>query len=355
MAALLQTDAEGLNRAAADYHELYPIAARCGVFAKSDIQPLINEGATLPDLAASIFQAVVNQTISGLACGKPIRGCVAFLGGPLHFLPELKKAFIRTLHLTPENIVDPDNSHLFAAMGAALEAGDAEPADAAALAAKLRSGVQMAFELKRLPPLLAETLAEYENVTVVEGDVLKVDLAALIRDEFPGLRVAVCANLPYYITSPIVMKLLEERLPIEHITVMVQKEAADRLSAAPGTRAAGAVTYAVHYYAAPRTLFTVQPGSFYPPPKVTSAVIQLRLHEAPPVTPRSAEAMFRVIRAAFSQRRKTAANAASAGLHLPKEAVAEALAAAGVPPTARPEQLTLQNYADVSDVLFAFR
>ena len=208
---------------------------------------------------------------------------------------------------------------------------------------------------KRLPPLLAETLAEYENVTVVEGDVLKVDLAALIRDEFPGLRVAVCANLPYYITSPIVMKLLEERLPIEHITVMVQKEAADRLSAAPGTRAAGAVTYAVHYYAAPRTLFTVQPGSFYPPPKVTSAVIQLRLHEAPPVTPRSAEAMFRVIRAAFSQRRKTAANAASAGLHLPKEAVAEALAAAGVPPTAGPEQLTLQNYADVSDALFAFR
>ena len=101
MASLLQTDATGLNREAASYREIYPIAARCGVFAKSDIQPLINEGATLPDLAASIFQAVVNQTISGLACGKPIRGCVAFLGGPLHFLPELKKAFIRTLHLTP--------------------------------------------------------------------------------------------------------------------------------------------------------------------------------------------------------------------------------------------------------------
>lgn len=116
MASLLQTDATGLNREAASYREIYPIAARCGVFAKSDIQPLINEGATLPDLAASIFQAVVNQTISGLACGKPIRGCVAFLGGPLHFLPELKKAFIRTLHLTPENVVDPENSHLFAAM-----------------------------------------------------------------------------------------------------------------------------------------------------------------------------------------------------------------------------------------------
>ena len=208
---------------------------------------------------------------------------------------------------------------------------------------------------KRLLPVLHETLGNHPNAKVVNDDVLKVDLQRLLQEEFAGMDVVVCANLPYYITSPVIMRLLEERLPIEHITVMVQKEAADRLSAAPGTRAAGAVTYAVHYYAAPRTLFTVQPGSFYPPPKVTSAVIQLRLHEAPPVTPRSAEAMFRVIRAAFSQRRKTAANAASAGLHLPKEAVAEALAAAGVPPTARPEQLTLQNYADVSDALFAFR
>ena len=118
MAALLQTDATGLNEAAKDYQKVYPIAARCGVFAKTDIQPLINEGATRADLAASIFQAVVNQTISGLACGKPIKGCVAFLGGPLHFLPELKKAFIRTLKLTPETTVDPENSHLFAAMGA---------------------------------------------------------------------------------------------------------------------------------------------------------------------------------------------------------------------------------------------
>ena len=111
MAALMQTDAQGLNAYAENYKDIYPIAARCGVFAKSDIQPLINEGATKPDLAASIFQAVVNQTISGLACGKPIRGCVAFLGGPLHFLPELRKAFIRTLRLTPENAVHPENSH----------------------------------------------------------------------------------------------------------------------------------------------------------------------------------------------------------------------------------------------------
>ena len=116
MAALLQTDATGLNDAAKDYKQIYPIAARCGVFAKTDIQPLINEGATKADLAASIFQAVVNQTISGLACGKPIRGCVAFLGGPLHFLTELKAAFVRTLMLTEETTVDPENSHLFAAI-----------------------------------------------------------------------------------------------------------------------------------------------------------------------------------------------------------------------------------------------
>ena len=153
MAALLQTDATGLNEEAANYREIYPIAARCGVFAKTDIQPLINEGATKADLAASIFQAVVNQTISGLACGKPIRGCVAFLGGPLHFLPELKKAFIRTLKLTPDMVVDPENSHLFAAMGAALEADDAEAVSLTALIQKLESGIVMAFELNRVQPL----------------------------------------------------------------------------------------------------------------------------------------------------------------------------------------------------------
>lgn len=124
MASLLQTDATGLNEYAKGYDTIYPIAARCGVFAKSDIQPLINEGAGKENLAASIFQAVVNQTISGLACGKPIRGHVAFLGGPLHFLTELKQSFIRTLNLTDEEIIDPQNSHLFAAMGAALLADE---------------------------------------------------------------------------------------------------------------------------------------------------------------------------------------------------------------------------------------
>ena len=161
MAALLQTDAMGLNTEAAACRQIYPIAARCGVFAKTDIQPLINEGATKADLAASIFQAVVNQTISGLACGKPIRGCVAFLGGPLHFLTELKKAFIRTLKLTPETIVDPENSHLFAAMGAALEADRQQPMVLDSLIERLEQGVEMAFELKRLEPLFRDQV-EYE-------------------------------------------------------------------------------------------------------------------------------------------------------------------------------------------------
>ena len=156
MAALLQTDAKGLNEAARDYKQIYPIAARCGVFAKTDIQPLINEGATKADLAASIFQAVVNQTISGLACGKPIRGTVAFLGGPLHFLTELKAAFVRTLKLTDETTVDPENSHLFAAMGAALEAGDAEEAELSGLIDRLEQGVSVSFEMPRLEPLFRD-------------------------------------------------------------------------------------------------------------------------------------------------------------------------------------------------------
>ncbi len=164
MAALLQTDAEGLNKEAKNYKIIYPIAARCGVFAKTDIQPLINEGATKADLAASIFQAVVNQTISGLACGKPIRGCVAFLGGPLHFLDELRSAFIRTLKLTDENIVSPSNSHLFAAMGAAFEASEAVGISISELISKLEGGVKVTFEMPRLDPLF-ENDEEYTAFT----------------------------------------------------------------------------------------------------------------------------------------------------------------------------------------------
>ncbi len=197
----------------------------------------------------------------------------------------------------------------------------------------------------RLPALLAETLAECSNVEIVQGDVLKTDLHALIAERFQGLQVAVCANLPYYITSPILMKLLEERLPVKHITVMVQKEAAERITALPGTRAAGAISYAVHYYAEPQLLFSVQPGSFYPPPKVTSAVIQLVLRDSPAVDTPDEAGLFRLIRAAFGQRRKAAANSIAAGLGIPKAKVTAALEAAGLPPLVRPEQLTLEQFA----------
>lgn len=204
----------------------------------------------------------------------------------------------------------------------------------------------------RLPALLAETLAECSNVEIVQGDVLKTDLHALIAEKFAGLQVAVCANLPYYITSPILMKLLEERLPVKHITVMVQKEAAERITAVPGTRAAGAISYAVHYYAQPQMLFSVQPGSFYPPPKVTSAVIQLVLRDKPAVDTPDEAGLFRLIRAAFGQRRKAAANSIAAGLGMPKARVTAALEAAGLSPLVRPEQLTLEQFAALQSRLF---
>ena len=161
MASLLQTDASGLNEYAKNYQSLYTIAARCGVFAKSDIQPLINEGATKEDLSASIFQAVVNQTISGLACGKPIRGHVAFLGGPLHFLSELKAAFIRTLKLDEEHTIDLDNSHLFAAIGSALNAKEDVSYSMEEMVKKLSSNIKMEFEVERMEPLFSSK-AEYE-------------------------------------------------------------------------------------------------------------------------------------------------------------------------------------------------
>lgn len=206
---------------------------------------------------------------------------------------------------------------------------------------------------QRLPALLAETLAEFDNIEIVLEDVLKVDLAGLIREKFAGLKVAVCANLPYYITSPILMRLLEEKLPIEHITVMVQKEAADRITATPGTRQAGAISYAVDYYAEPRLLFTVQPGSFYPPPKVTSAVIQLEVRPQPAVQTDNEAEFFKLVRAAFSQRRKTAANSISSGLGIAKAEVMAALEAAGLSPTARPEQLTLADFCALQQAMHA--
>ena len=176
MASLIQTDAPGLNEYAKNYKAIYPIAARCGVFAKTDIQPLINEGATREDLAASIFQAVVNQTISGLACGKPIRGHVAFLGGPLHFLSELKVAFIRTLHLDDEHAITPPNSHLFAAIGSALNYKEDTTTTLRSLLQTLSGKIHMEFEVERMEPLFADQeeydafLARHNSNHVVTGD-----------------------------------------------------------------------------------------------------------------------------------------------------------------------------------------
>ena len=169
MASLIQTDAAGLNEYAKDYKAIYPIAARCGVFAKTDIQPLINEGATKEDLAASIFQAVVNQTISGLACGKPIRGHVAFLGGPLHFLDQLKRTFIRTLHLDDEHAITPENSHLFAAIGSALNYKEETQFAITDIMAKLSSNIHMEFEVARMEPLFASQ-QEYDDFCKRHGN-----------------------------------------------------------------------------------------------------------------------------------------------------------------------------------------
>ena len=188
MASLLQTDASGLNEYAKNYKAIYPIAARCGVFAKTDIQPLINEGATKEDLSASIFQAVVNQTISGLACGKPIRGNVAFLGGPLHFLSELRAAFIRTLNLGADQIIAPDHSHLFAAIGAAMNSDPKTTASLHDLIERLSHGIKMDFEVKRMEPLFTDE-ADYEKFRTrhASHDVKKGDLATYEGNCYLGI------------------------------------------------------------------------------------------------------------------------------------------------------------------------
>lgn len=200
----------------------------------------------------------------------------------------------------------------------------------------------------RLLPVLDETLAEFDNIKIVNEDVLKVDLHKLIEQEFAGMPVAVCANLPYYITSPIIMNLLEAHLPIASLTVMVQKEAAARLCAEPGSREVGAVSIAVRYYSDPKILFQVSRGSFLPAPEVDSTVIRLDVRDRPPVEVGSEEQFFKVVRAAFSQRRKTLPNTLSAGLGIPKAQAIEMLEKAGIPTNLRAEQLTLDQFALLS-------
>lgn len=203
----------------------------------------------------------------------------------------------------------------------------------------------------RLLPILDETLAEYDNIKIVNQDVLKVDLHKLIAEEFPNMPVAVCANLPYYITSPIIMNLLESRLPISSLTVMVQKEAAQRICAMPGSREVGAVSIAVRYYCKPKVLFQVSRGSFMPAPDVDSTVIRLDIRKQPAVDVKREEDFFRVVKAAFSQRRKTLSNTLSSGLSMNKTQIAELLERAGVASNLRAEQLSMQQFADIANAL----
>lgn len=216
-----------------------------------------------------------------------------------------------------------------------------------------RAGKVLSFELdERLLPVLKETLADFDNVEIINKDVMKADLKGIIEEKCKGMDIVVCANLPYYITSPIIMLLLECRLPLKSITVMVQKEAADRLCAEVGSRDGGAVTVAVNYYAESEKLFFVPRDSFLPPPKVNSEVIRLTVRENPPVNVKNEANFFKTVKAAFSQRRKTAENSLSSGTGMKKDVIAQALAEAGLEKTVRAEKMTMEDFAKLSDILF---
>lgn len=202
---------------------------------------------------------------------------------------------------------------------------------------------------KKLIPVLFETLSEFDNLKIINEDILKVDLLKLIKEEFDGLTVSVCANLPYYITSPIIMGLLEQRLPIESITVMVQREAAVRLCAKMGTRECGAVTAAVNYYSSPQTLFQVSRGSFMPAPNVDSSVIRLDIKPQSPQNVISEKTLFALVKAGFSQRRKTLANPVSGAFGIKKSDFIAILERLGLKPTARAEELTLEQFIALSN------
>lgn len=203
----------------------------------------------------------------------------------------------------------------------------------------------------KLLPILDETLADFDNIEIINADVLKIDLAALIDEKFGGMPVYVCANLPYYITSPVIMTLLESRLPLKAVTVMVQREAAQRLCAPVGSRLSGAVTVAVDYYAEARKLFDVSAGSFMPAPKVDSSVIRLDIREKPGIEVSDEKLFFSMVHAAFGQRRKTASNSISSGTGIPKAVVAEAIERCGFPPSVRAESMTAEQLAALCEAL----
>lgn len=251
-------------------------------------------------------------------------------------------------------LVNPSVCPRMAEMGGAnersgvLEIGPGIGVLTAELARRAKRVVAVELD-DRLIPVLDETLAEFDNINVIHGDALKLDLAAIIREEFADCEsVAVCANLPYYITSPIIMALLESRLPITSVTVMVQKEAADRICAPVGSRDSGALTVAINYYSEPHMLFRVSPGSFMPPPKVTSAVIRMDILPQPKYDVGNEKVFFDMVKAGFSQRRKTLANSLTSGGFLSKEKAAQALEAACIAPNTRIEALNMEKLAGLS-------
>lgn len=216
-----------------------------------------------------------------------------------------------------------------------------------------KAGKVLAIEIdKKLMPILKVTLFGYDNVNVINDDVLRVDLKSVLRDNFGDVPAKVVANLPYYITTPIIMKLLEERLNLKSITVMVQKEVGDRLKASPGGKDYGAISAAVQYYSVPHKILDVPPASFIPPPEVDSVVMRLDIREKPPVEVKSEEMLFRVIKAAFGQRRKTLLNALTAGsFNKSKEEIKDILGKAGIDDGRRGETLSLQEFAAIADEL----
>ena len=217
-----------------------------------------------------------------------------------------------------------------------------------------RAGSVVAVEIdKALLPILEETLQDYDNVTVINDDILKVDINRLVEEKNGGRPIKVVANLPYYITTPIIMGLFESRVPLKSITIMVQKEVADRMQVGPGTKDYGALSLAVQYYAEPYIVANVPPNCFMPRPKVGSAVIRLTRHEVMPVETKDEKLMFSIIRASFNQRRKTLANGLknSELLHFSKEEIEAAITACGWPLTIRGEALNLQELARLTDEL----
>ena len=209
---------------------------------------------------------------------------------------------------------------------------------------------------KSLIPILEDTLSDYDNVTVINEDILKVDIAKLAEEKNGGRPIKVVANLPYYITTPIIMGLFESHVPIDSITIMVQKEVADRMQVGPGTKEYGALSLAVQYYAKPEIVAIVPPNCFMPRPNVGSAVIRLTRHKEVPVQVNDEKLMFKIIRASFNQRRKTLANGLNNApdIHLSKEVIQESIEELGVPVTIRGEALTLQQFAQLSNIIGSF-